>query len=71
MTDEVRMTLRLPEDLRDRLRVHARQERRSLNSELVHMLEVGLRAAGVDDESPGGDSSASAPLRGKPDCSPT
>jgi hypothetical protein len=71
MTDEVRMTLRLPEDLRDRLRAHAKQERRSLNSELVYMLEVGLRAAGVDHESPGGDSSISAPLRGKPDSSPT
>ncbi|MEI5033883.1 Arc family DNA-binding protein [Streptomyces sp. S1A(2023)] len=46
------MTLRLPEDLRNRLAAHAKSERRSLNSELVYMLEVGLRAAGVDEESP-------------------
>ncbi|MBT2396488.1 Arc family DNA-binding protein [Streptomyces sp. ISL-100] len=71
MIDEVRMTLRLPEDLRDRLRAHAKSERRSLNSELVYMLEVGLRASGVNTESPGGDSATSAPLRGKPGSSPT
>ena len=52
MDDEVRMTLRLPEELRNRLRAHAKQEHRSLNSELVHMLEVGLRAAGADEQSP-------------------
>lgn len=64
------MTLRLPEDLRNRLATHAKSERRSLNSELVYMLEVGLRALGVDAESPGGDSTTSAPLRGKPNSSP-
>ncbi|MGI5197784.1 Arc family DNA-binding protein [Streptomyces sp. CA-288835] len=58
MINEVRMTLRLPEDLRDRLRDHAKSERRSLNSELVYMLEVGLRAAGVGAESPGDDSAS-------------
>ena len=52
MDNEIRMTLRLPEDLRDRLAAHAKSERRSLNSELVYMLEVGLRAAGVNEESP-------------------
>lgn len=52
MDNEVRMTLRLPEELRNRLSAHARQEHRSLNSELVHMLEVGLRTAGVDERSP-------------------
>ncbi|MET8975910.1 Arc family DNA-binding protein [Streptomyces sp. NPDC004539] len=61
MAHEVRMTLRLPEDLRDRLRAHAKSERRSLNSELVYMLEVGLRAAGVDASPPGGDTAGSAP----------
>jgi hypothetical protein len=70
MINEVRMTLRLPEDLRDRLRDHAKSERRSLNSELVYALEVGLRTMGVDAESPGGDSATPAPLRGKPDSSP-
>ena len=61
MINEVRMTLRLPEDLRDRLRDHAKSERRSLNSELVYMPEVGLRAAGVDAESPDGDSAYFCP----------
>ena len=70
MNDEVRMTLRLPEDLRNRLAAHAKSERRSLNSELIYMLEVGLRASGVNVESPGGDSTTSAPLCGKPDSSP-
>ncbi|NBM15225.1 Arc family DNA-binding protein [Streptomyces sp. GC420] len=53
MTDEeVRMTLRLPRELRDRLRAHAQRERRSLNSELVYMLEAALAAVEGDDQSP-------------------
>ncbi|TXL86825.1 Arc family DNA-binding protein [Streptomyces sp. S4.7] len=69
MINEVRITLRLPEALRDRLRTHAKSERRSLNSELVYMLEVGLRAVEVNAESPR-DSATPAPLREKPDSSP-
>lgn len=70
MTNEVRMTLRLPEDLRDQLRDHAKSERRSLNSELVYALEAGLRTMGVNAKPPGGDSATPTPLRGKPDSSP-
>ncbi|MFH8475062.1 Arc family DNA-binding protein [Streptomyces sp. NPDC018000] len=70
MMNEVRMTLRLPQDLRDRLSAHAKSERRSLNSELIYMLEVALRTAGADTESPGDDSAPPAPLHGKPDSSP-
>ncbi|WP_327367331.1 Arc family DNA-binding protein [Streptomyces sp. NBC_01217] len=39
---EKRFTLRLPDDLHARLTEHARIDRRSLNSEIVHLLEVTL-----------------------------
>lgn len=52
MDNEVRMTLRLPEELRDWLRDHASTERRSLNSEIVYMLEVARTAVEGDGESP-------------------
>ena len=52
MDNEVRMTLRLPEELRDWLRDHAQRERRSLNSEIVYMLEVARATVGGDDQSP-------------------
>lgn len=52
MDSEVRITLRLPEELRDWLRDHAQRERRSLNSEIVYMLEVARTAVGGDDQSP-------------------
>ncbi|MER7741830.1 Arc family DNA-binding protein [Streptomyces sp. NPDC096538] len=50
--EEVRMTLRLPRELRDWLRAHAQRERRSLNSELVYMLEVARAAVERDEQSP-------------------
>lgn len=52
MNNEVRMTLRLPEELCDWLRDHAQRERRSLNSEIVYMLEVARSTVGGDDQSP-------------------
>ena len=70
MDFEVRITLRLPVDLHARLAAHARCERRSLNADLVYLLEGALAAPVVDAGSPGGESAASAPLRGKPDSSP-
>ncbi|MFE5592021.1 Arc family DNA-binding protein [Streptomyces sp. NPDC056549] len=42
----IRMTLRLPEDVHVRLAAQAEADRRSLNSEIVHLLEVAL--AGVE-----------------------
>jgi hypothetical protein len=51
MDDEKRITLRLPADLHERLAEWARTDRRSLNSEIVHLLEVALGPAGGDTES--------------------
>ncbi|MER7692593.1 Arc family DNA-binding protein [Streptomyces sp. NPDC097610] len=52
MEDEKRISLRLPTDLHARLVEEARADRRSLNSEIVHLLEVALGPAGGDDQSP-------------------
>ncbi len=70
MDQEVRITLRLPSDIHARLTTQARAARRSLNSEIVHRLEAGLGTPAADTESPGGNSTTPAPLRGKPDSSP-
>ncbi|MFD9599281.1 toxin-antitoxin system HicB family antitoxin [Streptomyces sp. NPDC059970] len=53
--DEKRITLRLPEDLHARLAVHAKRERRSLNSEILILLEIGLGNAGANAEPPRGE----------------
>ncbi|QIZ00924.1 Arc family DNA-binding protein [Streptomyces sp. S1D4-11] len=52
----IRFSLRIPADLHERLTAHAAADRRSLNSEILHLLEVALAAP-------------PAPLRGKPDSS--
>ncbi|WP_328392506.1 Arc family DNA-binding protein [Streptomyces sp. NBC_00390] len=52
MIDEKRISLRLPTDLHARLVEEARADRRSLNSEIVHLLEVALGPASGDDHSP-------------------
>lgn len=52
MDEEKRITLRLPADLHARLAEHARRDRRSLNSEIIHLLEVAVTKASGDDESP-------------------
>jgi Arc-like DNA binding domain len=70
MDHEVRITLRLPTDLHAWLVAQAKSARRSLNSEIVHRLETGHGTLVVDDDSPQGESSIPAPLRGKPDSSP-
>ncbi|MFD7338803.1 Arc family DNA-binding protein [Streptomyces violascens] len=46
------LTLRLPDDVHARLTAQAETDRRSLNSEMVHLLEVALTAVERDDESP-------------------
>ncbi|MFD7004268.1 hypothetical protein ACFWA5_50710 [Streptomyces mirabilis] len=48
----------------------ATADRRSLNSEILHLLEVALTAPRPDAGSPSGDPASPAPLRGKPDPSP-
>jgi hypothetical protein len=59
-----KFTLRIPDDLHTRLTAQAATDKRSLNSEILHLLEVALTAVGGDTESPSGDSATSAPLRG-------
>jgi predicted HicB family RNase H-like nuclease len=48
----LKLTLRIPADLHARLTTQADLDRRSLNSEILHLLEVTLTAVGGDDESP-------------------
>ena len=50
--EEVRITLRLPADLHAWIVTVAKRDRRSLNSEIVHRLEVGRDNAPADDQSP-------------------
>ncbi|MHB9858265.1 Arc family DNA-binding protein [Streptomyces sp. YIM S03343] len=52
MEDEKRISLRLPTDLHARLVEAARADRRSLNSEIIHLLEAALGPVGGDDQSP-------------------
>ncbi|MGA5820234.1 Arc family DNA-binding protein [Kitasatospora sp. NPDC094028] len=67
----IKYTLRSPDDLWDRLAVQAATDRRSINSEILYLLEVALNA--VAPQTPvrlDGESAMPEPLRGKPD-SPT
>ena len=48
----IKFTLRIPEDLHERLTTQADTDRRSLNSEILHLLDVALTAVDADDESP-------------------
>jgi predicted HicB family RNase H-like nuclease len=52
MDHEKRITLRLPEDLHTWLADQAKSARRSLNSEILHRLEVGRSRPVADGESP-------------------
>ncbi|OEV04333.1 Arc family DNA-binding protein [Streptomyces oceani] len=51
MEDEKRISLRLPTKLHARLVEEARVDRRSLNSEIIYLLEVALGPEGGDDQS--------------------
>ncbi|MEV4098996.1 toxin-antitoxin system HicB family antitoxin [Nonomuraea sp. NPDC049649] len=48
----IRITLRLPDDVHARVVARAETERRSLNSQIVHLLEIALAADQSHDESP-------------------
>ncbi|MEV6132911.1 Arc family DNA-binding protein [Streptomyces violaceusniger] len=52
MDHEVRITLRLPADLHAWLVSEAKRAHRSLNSEILHRLEVGRGDISADNESP-------------------
>ena len=48
----VKVTVRLPDELHARLVSQAETDRRSLNSEILHLLEVALTAVDGDDQTP-------------------
>ncbi|WP_050374844.1 Arc family DNA-binding protein [Streptomyces acidiscabies] len=52
MDEEKRITVRLPLELHERLAVLAKRDRRSVNGEIVHLLEVALAGHPADAESP-------------------
>ncbi|WP_405883399.1 Arc family DNA-binding protein [Streptomyces sp. NBC_01136] len=70
----IRFSLRIPaalhERVTERVTAQATADRQSLNSEILHLLEVALAAPRADTGSPGGDPASPAPPRGKPDSSP-
>ncbi|MFD7472818.1 Arc family DNA-binding protein [Streptomyces sp. NPDC059837] len=66
----IRFSLRIPEDLHERVTAHAAADRRSLNSQILHLLEAALATPRTDAGPPGGDPPSPAPLHGKPDSSP-
>lgn len=67
----VKLNLRLPDDLHARLRTQAAADRRSLNAEILHLIEIGLATVAPETpHCPGGDPATPDPLRGGPDCSP-
>src|SRR5690606_5188380 len=70
MSTGARISLRLPTELHARLVARATADRRSLNSEIVYLLQTALGTATGDAGSSGGESAFPAPLRGKPDSSP-
>ncbi|WP_323138124.1 MULTISPECIES: Arc family DNA-binding protein [unclassified Streptomyces] len=60
----IRFSLRIPADLHERVTARATADRRSLNSEILHLLEVALAAPRTDAGPPGGDPASPAPPRG-------
>ncbi|MFE1289192.1 Arc family DNA-binding protein [Streptomyces sp. NPDC058751] len=52
MDEEKRITVRLPSKLHDRLAALAKRDRRSVNGEIVHLLEVALTRQPEDSPSP-------------------
>ncbi|WP_409473177.1 Arc family DNA-binding protein [Streptomyces sp. HC307] len=52
MDEEKRITVRLPLELHERLAARAKREHRSVNGEIVHLLEIALADPSADTESP-------------------
>ncbi|WP_143219647.1 toxin-antitoxin system HicB family antitoxin [Actinomadura sp. CNU-125] len=67
--DDKRITLRIPADVHVRLVEQAARDRRSLNAEIVYLLETAIGGAGGDADPPRGRSAFPAPLHGGPDSS--
>jgi predicted HicB family RNase H-like nuclease len=51
MDEEKRITVRLPVELHERLTAKAKRDRRSVNGEIVHLLEVVLADPPADGDS--------------------
>ncbi|MFD7890970.1 toxin-antitoxin system HicB family antitoxin [Streptomyces albidoflavus] len=67
----VKLNLRLPDDLHARLRIQAAADRRSLNAEILHLIEIGLATAAPETpHRPGGAPAIPESPRGGPDSSP-
>lgn len=63
------MSIRFPDDqreLHDRIRAQAFMDRRSINSEVLHLLEIGI-AVEEERNFPNVDGSSSNPRRKNPD----
>ncbi|MFD1046698.1 Arc family DNA-binding protein [Kibdelosporangium lantanae] len=67
----INFNVRFPEDVHARVRAQAAADRRSINSEILHLLEIALATvAPRTPDRPGGDPVFAAPLPGKPDSFP-
>ncbi|MEU4027152.1 toxin-antitoxin system HicB family antitoxin [Streptomyces anulatus] len=66
MDSDIRLTLRLPAALHARLTEHAKAERRSLNADLVYLLEGALPASASVAAPSGGEPAAPARPGGYP-----
>ncbi|WP_326790624.1 toxin-antitoxin system HicB family antitoxin [Streptomyces sp. NBC_00151] len=62
-TARTSLTLRIPKELHARLTAQAPADRRPLNAEILHLLEITLDAVKATTNRPDGDSSAPALLR--------
>jgi plasmid stability protein len=65
----VNFTLRIPEDLHDKLKALAATEDRSVNPELLYLVRRAVEE-GERRSAQGGITASRAPLRGKPDSPP-
>ncbi|WP_188192806.1 Arc family DNA-binding protein [Nonomuraea sp. SYSU D8015] len=63
----IRCALRIPKDFHARLAARAAADRRSINSEILSLLEVALSTPAAEAESPGDDPASPTPRPGKPD----
>ncbi|MEU5188470.1 hypothetical protein AB0G83_15200 [Streptomyces klenkii] len=70
MNQEVRTTIRLPADLHAHWAAHARRERRSLNADLIYLLEGIFGSVESHTDLPSSQSASPAPLHGKPGAPP-
>lgn len=52
MDEEKRVTVRIPADLHSQVAAQAKADRRSLNSEILYLLEAGLSMADADSDRP-------------------